>query len=151
MQSNHKKIIFIAVLLAGCAVTSFMSSKDKDASLPVAPVQSASTQRTAKKAQSETIRVQVTGAVLEPGIYELPAGSRAEAAIAAAGGLTADADTERVNMVRKLRDGVLLRVPAFKPAKTSAVKQKSTAKGQRQAGQQSAKRASKRKSGDGKN
>ena len=66
------------------------------------------------KVQGKTIRVQVSGAVLEPGIYDLSADSRAEAAIAAAGGLTEAADTERVHMVRKLRDGMLLKVPALK-------------------------------------
>ena len=76
-------------------------------------MQSAGGQRSGKT-QGKTIRVQVSGAVLEPGIYDLPADSRAETAIAAAGGLTEDADTERVNMVRKLRDGMLLKVPALK-------------------------------------
>ena len=117
MNAKYKKIIFLLLLLAGCAATSMLSSDKEElapaASFSRAGVQSAGGQRSGK-AQGKTIRVQVSGAVLEPGIYDLPADSRAEAAIAAAGGLTEKADAERVNMVRKLRDGMLLQVPALK-------------------------------------
>ena len=117
MNAKYKKIIFLLLLLAGCAATSLLGSEKEElapaASFSSAGVQSAGGQRYGK-AQGKTIRVQVSGAVLEPGIYDLPADSRAEAAIAAAGGLTEAADTERVNMVRKLRDGMLLKVPALK-------------------------------------
>lgn len=117
MNAKYKKIIFLLLLLAGCAATSLLSSEKEElapaASFSSAGVQSAGGQRSGK-AQGKTIRVQVSGAVLEPGIYDLAADSRAEAAIAAAGGLTENADTERVNMVRKLRDGMLLKVPALK-------------------------------------
>lgn len=57
------------------------------------------------------MRVQVSGAVLEPGIYDVPANCRVEEAIAAAGGMTENADSERVNLVRKVRDGMQIRVP----------------------------------------
>lgn len=117
MNEKYKKIIFLLLLLAGCAATSLLSSDKEElapaASFSRAGMQSAGGQRFGK-AQGKTIRVQVSGAVLEPGIYDLPADSRAEAAIAAAGGLTEAADAERVNMVRKLRDGMLLQVPALK-------------------------------------
>ena len=114
MNAKYKKIIFLLLLLAGCTATSLLSSeKEAGGSFSSAGVQSAGGQRSGKT-QGKTIRVQVSGAVLEPGIYDLPADSRAEAAIAAAGGLTEAADTERVNMVRKLRDGMLLQVPALK-------------------------------------
>ena len=92
MNAKYKKIIFLLLLLAGCAATSLLSSDKEElapaASFSSAGVQSAGGQRSGK-AQGKTIRVQVSGAVLEPGIYDLPADSRAEAAIAAAGGLTA--------------------------------------------------------------
>ena len=117
MNAKYKKIIFLLLLLAGCAATSLLSSEKEEltpaASFSSAGMQGAGGQRSGKT-QGKTIRVQVSGAVLEPGIYDLPADSRAETAIAAAGGLTEAADTERVNMVRKLRDGMLLQVPALK-------------------------------------
>lgn len=117
MNAKYKKIIFLLLLLAGCTATSLLSSEKEElapaASFSSAGVQGVGSQRSGKT-QGKTIRVQVSGAVLEPGIYDLPADSRAETAIAAAGGLTEAADTERVNMVRKLRDGMLLQVPALK-------------------------------------
>lgn len=117
MNAKYKKIIFLLLLIAGCAGTSLLSS-DKEELAPAASFSSAGMQgaggQRSGKTQGKTIRVQVSGAVLEPGIYDLPADSRAETAIAAAGGLTEAADTERVNMVRKLRDGMLLKVPALK-------------------------------------
>lgn len=117
MNAKYKKIIFLLLLLAGCTATSLLSSEKEElapaASFSSAGVQGVGSQRSGKT-QGKTIRVQVSGAVLEPGIYDLPADSRAETAIAAAGGLTEAADTERVNMVRKLRDGMLLKVPALK-------------------------------------
>lgn len=129
MNAKYKKIIFLLLLLAGCTATSLLSSEKEElapaASFSSAGVQSAGGQRSGK-AQGKTIRVQVSGAVLEPGIYDLPADSRAEAAIAAAGGLTEAADTERVNMVRKLRDGMLLQVPALKAGGGKKAAQRAT-------------------------
>ena len=129
MNAKYKKIIFLLLLLAGCAATSLLSSDKEElapaASFSSAGVQGAGGQRSGK-AQGKTIRVQVSGAVLEPGVYDLPADSRAEAAIAAAGGLTEAADTERVNMVRKLRDGMLLQVPALKAGGGKKAAQRAT-------------------------
>ena len=125
MNAKYKKIIFLLLLLAGCAATSLLSS-DKEEPAPASSFSSAGVQSADGQRSGKTIRVQVSGAVLEPGIYDLPADSRAEAAIAAAGGLTEAADTERVNMVRKLRDGMLLQVPALKAGGGKKAAQRAT-------------------------
>lgn len=58
------------------------------------------------------IEVYVTGAVAEPeSVVTLPRDSRVEAAIAAAGGVTADADLTRVNLADRLHDGAQIHVP----------------------------------------
>jgi competence protein ComEA len=57
------------------------------------------------------IVVHVAGAVVQPGVVHLPAGSRAEDALAAAGGVAADADTDALNLAAPLRDGDRLYVP----------------------------------------
>ena len=51
------------------------------------------------------IFVQVAGAVVKPGVYELPTGSRVFAAIDAAGGLLDTADDSDVNQASVLEDG----------------------------------------------
>ena len=56
--------------------------------------------------------VYVAGEVARPGVYELPPGSRAEAAILAAGGVRASADPIAVNLAQRLEDGEELAVPA---------------------------------------
>ena len=62
-----------------------------------------------------TIVVDVEGAVAQPGIRELPAGSRVADAIAAAGGYAGDADlaatAASINLAQALDDGVQIRVP----------------------------------------
>lgn len=126
MQAKYKKLIFIAVLLAGCIITSLISTNDKAKTLPVSSLlQSAQGAVASKAAQAKTVRVQVSGAVLEPGIYDVSASCRVEEAIAAAGGMTENADSERVNLVRKVRDGMLIRVPVQKAARTSRTQRKS--------------------------
>jgi len=57
------------------------------------------------------IRVHVAGAVLRPGVYALKAGQRAEDALAAAGGPADDADTDGVNLARRLGDEDQVVVP----------------------------------------
>ena len=126
MQQKTKKFIFISVLIIGCIITSLISTNDKAKTLPVSSLlQSAQSAVTSKTAQAKTVRVQVSGAVLEPGIYDVPANCRVEEAIAAAGGLTENADSERVNLVRKVRDGMQIRVPVKKAARTSRTQRKS--------------------------
>ncbi len=57
--------------------------------------------------------VDVVGAVVRPGVHELPASSRVADAIAAAGGFTAEADRIRLNLAEPLADGSRVWVPAF--------------------------------------
>ena len=56
------------------------------------------------------VSVHVVGAVMDPGVYQLPLGSRATDAIAAAGGPTEDAQLDSINLARPLNDGEQLRL-----------------------------------------
>ena len=64
--------------------------------------------------QAEPIRlfVHICGEVMEPGVYELPEGSRIYEAIEAAGGFSANADESYVNLASPLEDGMKIRIPA---------------------------------------
>ena len=55
--------------------------------------------------------VYVCGAVDEPGVYELPEGSRICDAISLAGGLTAEACVDVVNQAEPVTDGQMIRIP----------------------------------------
>lgn len=125
MQAKSKKLIFITILLTGCIITGLISNNDKEKPLAGSSLlQSAQGAVASKAAQAKTVRVQVSGAVLEPGIYDVPANCRVEEAIAAAGGMTENADSERVNLVRKVRDGMQIRVPVQKVTRTSRTQRK---------------------------
>ena len=151
MQAKAKKLIFIAVLLTGCIITSLISTDDKAKVLPGDSIlQSAQSAVTSKAAQAKTVRVQVSGAVLEPGIYDLPANCRVEEAIAAAGGLTENADSERVNLVRKVRDGMQIRAPVQKAARTNSTQSKN-AQAKSGLGESASEKSSSAKAGSGRN
>jgi len=57
------------------------------------------------------VAVYVSGDVATPGVYTLHPGSRAQDALAAAGGPRADADLDRVNLAALVNDGEQLAVP----------------------------------------
>ena len=63
------------------------------------------------KEEVEQVYVHVCGAVVNPGVYALPAGSRLYEATAMAGGLVQEADTDGINLARGLRDGEQVRIP----------------------------------------
>jgi competence protein ComEA len=60
---------------------------------------------------SDQVAVHVAGRVRHPGLVRLPAGSRVQDAITAAGGVTSGADLDAINLARKLTDGEQVRVP----------------------------------------
>lgn len=60
---------------------------------------------------SSEVKVHVVGAVARPGLYSLKSNQRAADAIDAAGGPTAAADLNQVNLAAKLADGQQLLVP----------------------------------------
>jgi competence protein ComEA len=69
------------------------------------------------------IVVHVVGAVPKPGVYEFPQGSRVRDAVAAAGGLLAEADPAALNLAAMLEDGQRLEIPyqaGAEPASASA-------------------------------
>lgn len=70
-------------------------------SVPAAAASGAGTPATSPK----SIMVHVLGAVARPGVVSLPAGSRVADALAAAGGLSEDADPAQLNLAAPVEDG----------------------------------------------
>ena len=66
---------------------------------------SASSDPAASDGANLVLYVHVTGCVNQPGLYEVPAGSRVGAAIDCAGGFSENADTASINLARPLNDG----------------------------------------------
>lgn len=59
----------------------------------------------------EQIQAYVLGAVISPGVYALPRGSRVHDLVSAAGGATTDADLARVSLAGELADGGTTYIP----------------------------------------
>jgi competence protein ComEA len=66
----------------------------------------------AVEAESGTdVVVDVSGAVSDPGVYRLPAGSRVNDALQRAGGATARAEADSINLAARLTDGQQIIIP----------------------------------------
>lgn len=72
------------------------------------------------EAMAPAFVVHVCGEVVNPGIYELPAGSRIYEAVKAAGGFTENAAEESVNLASPIEDGVQIRIYSKDEAETLA-------------------------------
>lgn len=67
-----------------------------------------------------TLIVHVAGAVMRPGVYELPLGSRVADALACAGGALDSAAPDAVNLARVLTDGERIHIPTVEEAAAGA-------------------------------
>lgn len=57
------------------------------------------------------IFVDIKGAVKNPGVYQMKSGDRVKDALDAAGGLTGEADSQKVNLAQRVEDQMVIVVP----------------------------------------
>ncbi len=136
MENNTKKAIMLGILLLGCGLTSLLGSllgKTGTAQLLSTPAVVAEPDRNAflqrqGKENAKTIKIYVSGAVVHPGLYDLPKDKvvRAEAALSAAGGVLPTADLQRVNLAKKLKDGMQVNVPFLKQGRQTGRSQRNS-------------------------
>jgi competence protein ComEA len=93
----------VAVLALGALVAGVMFGGRSDPP-PVVAI--------APPAVAGPITVHITGAVAAPGLVVIDAGSRVADVVAAAGGLTAEAAPQGLNLAAPVRDGMQVVVPA---------------------------------------
>lgn len=91
--------------------------------------QSGSGEQTKTEQHNATIRVYVCGAVVNPGVVEIPEGSRVEDALEAAGGFGATAGREAVNLADWVTDGQKLYFPTAEEAVEESVSEAEAASG----------------------
>ena len=120
MDNRRQKIILLGLLLLGCVLTSmavdyFGQPQALEPPPPPKAVQ-------AQQARPKTIKVYISGAVNFPGTYEMPADCRVEQALEYAGGLTEEANVERINLAKKLKDGSHINAPARSKGRSAAKK-----------------------------
>ena len=61
--------------------------------------------------QETVIFVDIKGAVGNPGVYQMKVGDRVKDALDVAGGLTGEADNQKVNLAKRLEDQMVIVVP----------------------------------------
>jgi competence protein ComEA len=102
-------LVFLALRLfqrdAGGAPVSLETSAAQTKETP------ASSTASAARPSRGLLVVDVAGEVRRPGVYRAPAGSRADAAVQLAGGVTAHAERAAVNLAMPLHDGQQIVVP----------------------------------------
>lgn len=100
------------LVAAGLVGSQVFASPPAPADFPTIETSSSPTAIEEEAAQPEvtTILVDVKGAVVREGLYELPVGSRVNDAIKAAGGLLETAEKTSVNLAQKLADEAVVYV-----------------------------------------
>ena len=108
----------LCLVLVGVGVWHFWpasaSAQSSDFSLEQADDEASNDEASSEEADAavaDLIKVDVEGAVVAPGVYELNAGARIDDAIAAAGGMTEAAVGTAVNRAQALSDGEQVYVP----------------------------------------
>jgi competence protein ComEA len=95
------------LLLLGCAAAiALVAGTRKEPAAPVVEISN-----TPEPSAAAFLVVDVQGAVANPGVFRLPAGSRVTDALAAAGSTLEDADPFAVNRAAPLEDGMRVYVP----------------------------------------
>lgn len=117
-------VVLVTLLLWGCAGQQKLtidsdsqleqaSEEQSDKKVKQGPENEISAQtKTPKQTESlQQIVVFVCGAVKSPGVYQLKPGSRAADALAAAGGMREDAQSDIFNLAQEVSDGQQIRIP----------------------------------------
>lgn len=112
--SNRRKVLQIAgiILVLALAVGLKLSSTGRDRVI----VDSEDDTEVAGETETETseeIYVDISGEVMKPGLYILENGSRLYELIDSAGGLTDNADLDRINQAETVTDGQKIIIPAL--------------------------------------
>ncbi len=108
MAQLNKKIAAVCLAVVFCVIVSLLPQEREESAAALQETVAAAEQ---KEKAAAMIKVYVSGAVHNPGLHDIAPGSRAVDAIAAAGGLTEEANKDRVNLAKICKDGMQINVP----------------------------------------
>ena len=115
-------IIYALLFLSGCAsempefVDVQLASEDTDRQDDATQQEISTVEKALEDEKSVSVTVHICGAVINPGVYELPPGSRIVDAVDKAGGLSEDADESYVNLAAIPNDGEQIFIPTIEEA-----------------------------------
>lgn len=107
-----KGAVIAGVLLLLVGVGGLLPKKEEAVEETEAVVTTVLAEQTEVSTTQETvIFVDIKGAVKNPGVYQMKVGDRVKDALEAAGGLTEEADSQKVNLAKRLEDQMVIVVP----------------------------------------
>ncbi|MCR5023337.1 MAG: ComEA family DNA-binding protein [Lachnospiraceae bacterium] len=106
-----KTVICLAAVFLALSLTACSGDEEVVIESQNPEEEAASTDDHSEEAVPSGAYVYVTGAVKNPGIYEVPSDTRIFQVIDKAGGFTEDADAEALNLASQVQDGSVIRVP----------------------------------------
>ena len=107
-----KGAVIAGVLLLLVGVGGLLPKKEEAVEETEVVVTTALAEKTEESTTQEAvIFVDIKGAVKKPGVYQMKVGDRVKDAIDAAGGLTAEADSQKVNLAQRVEDQMVIVVP----------------------------------------
>lgn len=123
MESKQRRLFLVMLVGAVILASSLFSYWQKHTTPATVSTGNASTEQIASASKSDggQLVIYVSGAVNNPGLLKVPAGSRALDAINSAGGLAPGADNVKVNMAQSLKDGMHIHVPVVVNANNGVV------------------------------
>lgn len=109
---SAKAAVIGGVLLILVGVGGFFSKKEESIEETEIVVTTVLAEKAEVSTTQETvIFVDIKGAVKNPGVYQMKVGDRVKDALDAAGGLTDEADSQKVNLAKRLEDQMAIVVP----------------------------------------
>lgn len=107
-----KGAVIAVVLLLLVAVGGLLPKKEEAVEETEVVVTTVLAEKTEVSTTQETvIFVDIKGEVKKPGVYQMKVGDRVKDALEAAGGLTEEADSQKVNLAKRLEDQMVIVVP----------------------------------------
>ena len=109
---SAKAAVIGGILLILVGVGGLFSKKEESVEETEVVVTTVLAEKTEVSTTQETvIFVDIKGAVKNPGVYQIKVGDRVKDALEAAGGLTEEADSQKVNLAKRLEDQMVIVVP----------------------------------------
>lgn len=117
---NKKTVIFCVstIFLLSAIIYNFLYINNKKNEI-IEEIESGEVFIEEEKEEVKTIFIDIGGEVNNPGLYELPEGSRVNDAINIASGVTKDADLTNVNLAYILEDAIKILIPKKEVKKVS--------------------------------
>lgn len=124
IPSRYRMVVagVIGVIIVACAIAA-IGVLTQQTRLPVQqsePLPAKEQTTPQQPPQQPPLLVHVSGAVNDPGVLELEGGSRVFDAVDAAGGVTAEADADQINLARPVMDGEHIVIPRLGETLTEA-------------------------------